>query len=68
MAADAILDPKSLTRLKSLAWMREEQAARLAAVSTPLRVRREGAIFKEGEASSHVYIMLSGVAKLSMPQ
>jgi CRP-like cAMP-binding protein len=64
VAADASLDPKSLTRLKSLGWMREEQAVRLAAVSTPLRVRREGAIFNEGEASSHVYVLLSGVAKL----
>ena len=44
--------------------MRDEQAARLAEVSTALKVRREGAIFREGEASSHVYILLSGVAKL----
>ena len=44
--------------------MREEQARRLAAVSVPLKVRREEAIFSEGEASSHVYVLLSGVAKL----
>ncbi|MGH7925436.1 MAG: Crp/Fnr family transcriptional regulator [Candidatus Binatus sp.] len=64
MAADGIIDSKSLTRLKSLSWMRAEQTARLAAASVPLKVRREGAIFEEGEASSHVYILLSGVAKL----
>jgi len=64
VAADSNIDAKSLTRLKSLAWMPNEQAARLAAASEPLRVRREGAIFQEGEASSHVYILLSGVAKL----
>jgi CRP/FNR family transcriptional regulator, cyclic AMP receptor protein len=64
VAADGNVDAKSLTRLKSLAWMPNDQAARLAAASAPLRVRREGAIFREGEASSHVYILLSGVAKL----
>ncbi len=64
MVAEGTLDPKSLTRLKSLSWMRDEQAARLAAAAAPLKVRREGAIFREGEASSHVYILLSGVAKL----
>src|SRR5258708_12569510 len=44
--------------------MRGEQARQLAAASEPLRVGGEGAIFSEGEASSHVYILLSGVAKL----
>ena len=44
--------------------MRTEQAARLAANSTGLKVRREAAIFMEGEASSRVYILISGVAKL----
>jgi CRP-like cAMP-binding protein len=64
MAADARIDARSLTRLKSLSWMRHEQAVELAAAAAMLRVRREGAIFSEGEASSHVYVLLSGVAKL----
>ena len=64
MAADARIDARSLTRLKSLAWMPHQQAAELAAAAAMLRVRREGAIFSEGEASSHVYVLLSGVAKL----
>jgi CRP/FNR family transcriptional regulator, cyclic AMP receptor protein len=64
VAAQGIVDPKSLTRLKPLSWMREEQAVRLAAAAASLKVRRESAIFSEGEASSHVYILLSGVAKL----
>jgi CRP-like cAMP-binding protein len=58
------IDPKAIARLKSLSWMREEQAAKLAAASVPLKVPREDAIFKEGEASSHVYVLLTGVAKL----
>jgi CRP/FNR family transcriptional regulator, cyclic AMP receptor protein len=64
MVAESRIEARSLTRLKSLSWMREEQARRLAAVSVPLKVRREEAIFSEGEASSHVYVLLSGVAKL----
>ena len=44
--------------------MRTEQAPRLAANSTGLKVSREDAIFMEGEASSRVYILISGVAKL----
>ena len=44
--------------------MRAEQAARLAANATALKVRRDDAIFMEGEASSRVYILISGVGKL----
>jgi CRP/FNR family cyclic AMP-dependent transcriptional regulator len=51
-------------KLRSLSWMRGEQAARLAANSTAMKVRREEAIFMEGEASSRVYVLISGVAKL----
>ena len=44
MVAEGSVDARSLMRLKSLSWMRDEQAARLAAASEPLRVRREGVI------------------------
>src|ERR1700688_4248898 len=64
MVAEGAVDARSLMRLRSLSWMRSEQAARLAANSTGLKVRREDAIFMEGEASSRVYILISGVAKL----
>jgi len=64
VAVSLAIDPKSLTRLRTLSWMRNEQAARLAANATALKVRRDAAIFMEGEASSQVYILLSGVAKL----
>jgi CRP/FNR family transcriptional regulator, cyclic AMP receptor protein len=64
VAVSFAIDPKALTRLRTLAWMRGEQAARLAANATALKVRRDAAIFMEGEASSQVYILLSGVAKL----
>jgi CRP/FNR family cyclic AMP-dependent transcriptional regulator len=60
----AHLDPKSLTRLKSLAWMRPDQAAQLANDAIAMKVPRDGPIFQQGEASSKVYILLTGVAKL----
>ena len=44
--------------------MRIDQADRLASNSAAIRVRREDPIFMEGEASSRVYILMSGVAKL----
>jgi CRP/FNR family transcriptional regulator, cyclic AMP receptor protein len=44
--------------------MRIDQAARLASSAAALRVRRDDPIFMEGEASSRVYILISGVAKL----
>ena len=58
------IDPKSLARLKSLSWMRDDQAQRLAGYGTGIKVPREDPIFREGEASSRVYLLLSGVAKL----
>jgi CRP/FNR family cyclic AMP-dependent transcriptional regulator len=64
VAAQLTIDPKSLTRLRTLSWMRGDQAARLAANAAALKVRREDVIFMEGEASSRIYILLSGVAKL----
>ena len=64
VAAEPSVDPKSINRLKSLAWMRPDQVARLAAHASLLKVRRNQPIFMEGEASSRVYLLLSGVAKL----
>lgn len=64
MVSETRIEARSLKRFKSLGWMHDDQAQRLAAAAATLRVRREGAIFSEGEASSHVYVLLSGVAKL----
>src|SRR5260370_25685065 len=44
--------------------MRSDQAARLASHAAALKVRRDDAIFMEGEASSRVYILVSGAGKL----
>jgi CRP/FNR family cyclic AMP-dependent transcriptional regulator len=65
MPADSSLDPKSLSRLKSLSWLRDDQADRLVANAKTIKVKRDHQIFMEGESSSRVFILLSGVAKLS---
>ena len=44
--------------------MREDQAIKLASEASALKVARDHPIFQQGEASSKVYILLTGVAKL----
>jgi CRP/FNR family transcriptional regulator, cyclic AMP receptor protein len=58
-------DPKTLRRLRTLAWLSEEQIQRLALATTTRRVPRHETIFFEGEDAKHVYLLLSGVAKLT---
>ena len=45
--------------------MKPDQATRLATDAAAIKVSRDGPIFQQGEASSRVYILLTGVAKLS---
>jgi CRP/FNR family transcriptional regulator, cyclic AMP receptor protein len=59
------IDPRMLGRLKTLAWLSRDQLEGLAHSLEQIRIKRRGAIFYEGEASDHVYVLLSGVAKLS---
>ncbi len=44
--------------------MRQDQAVKLASEAIALKVPRDSPIFQQGEASSKVYILLTGVAKL----
>ncbi len=48
-----------------LAWLSEEQIRKLAGATVMRRVPRHQTIFFEGEDAKHVYLLLSGVAKLS---
>jgi CRP-like cAMP-binding protein len=66
MVRENPLDPKSMKRLRTLSWMSLEQLERLASAAEARRVRRPHTIFSEGQVSDRVYIMLSGVAKLSI--
>lgn len=65
MQREHIPDAKSLRRLKSLSWLSAVQIERLAASMSVERVKKHQVVFSEGEASNMVYILLSGVAKLS---
>jgi CRP/FNR family transcriptional regulator, cyclic AMP receptor protein len=60
-----VIDDKALRHLRTLSWLSDDQLRRLAQDLTTLRVKRRETIFYEGEASAHVYVLLSGVAKLS---
>ena len=56
---------KLLGRLRTFAWMSEAQLGRLSGATVTRRVRRHETIFFEGEDASQVYVLLSGVAKLT---
>jgi CRP/FNR family cyclic AMP-dependent transcriptional regulator len=56
---------KLLRRVQTLAWLSQEQLDRLAAATIIRRVNRHETIFFEGEDASSVYLLLSGVAKLT---
>lgn len=65
MSAHSAVDPKALAKLRTLAWMSADKIRKLGEHASAIRVKRHGTIFYEGESSSRVYILLSGVAKLS---
>jgi CRP-like cAMP-binding protein len=59
------VDAETLGRLRTLAWLSSDQLKGLAQSLEPLKIKRRQPIFYEGEASDRVYVLLSGVAKLS---
>jgi CRP-like cAMP-binding protein len=65
VTAERAAATNALARLKTLNWLRTDQLERLAANAALDRVKRHATIFYEGETSSRVYVLLSGVAKLS---
>ncbi len=58
-------DPTLVRRLRTLGWLPADRIQRLAQATTTRRVRRHETIFFEGEDSATVYLLLSGVAKLT---
>ena len=60
------IDAKTLGRLRTLAWLSRDQLEGLAQSLEPVPIKRRQTIFFEGEVSDHVYVLLSGVAKLSL--
>jgi CRP/FNR family cyclic AMP-dependent transcriptional regulator len=60
------LDAKALGQLRNLAWLSRDQLEGLAQSLTPIRKKKRETIFFEGESSDQIYVLLSGVAKLSL--
>jgi CRP/FNR family transcriptional regulator, cyclic AMP receptor protein len=59
------LDAATLGRLNTFSWLSRDQLEGLADSLEQQKIRRPQAIFFEGEAANHVYVLLSGIAKLS---
>jgi CRP/FNR family transcriptional regulator, cyclic AMP receptor protein len=60
-----VVDVQTLGRLRTLAWLSTDQLKGLAQSLESIKIKRHHPIFYEGEASDRVYVLLSGVAKLS---
>ncbi|HJU29720.1 MAG TPA: Crp/Fnr family transcriptional regulator [Candidatus Binataceae bacterium] len=63
--AKNFVEPAALARLRAFSWLSRDQVEGLARSLEAVKVPRHQRIFMEGEMSSHVYVLLSGVAKLS---
>lgn len=59
------LDQKALRRLRTLSWLSNNQLERLVAEMPLSKIRKSDSIFSEGAVSDQVYLLVSGVAKLS---
>ncbi len=55
-----------LDRLRRLSWLSQEQIRDIADASQMLEIKRGGNIYAQGDSASTVYIILSGMAVLSM--
>src|SRR5271170_7480652 len=62
----ATIDAKTLGQLRNLSWLSRDQLEGLAQSLTPFKRRKRETIFYEGESADQVYVLLSGVAKLSL--
>ena len=66
MAREPILNVITLRRLKALPWASDRQLEQLLAHMSLQRVERRTALFDEGTPSSALYLLISGVVKLSL--
>jgi CRP/FNR family transcriptional regulator, cyclic AMP receptor protein len=64
--AKATIDAKTLGQLRNLSWLSRDQLEGLAQSLTTFKRKKRETIFYEGETSDQVYVLLSGVAKLSL--
>jgi CRP/FNR family transcriptional regulator, cyclic AMP receptor protein len=66
MAREPILNVTTLRRLKALPWASDRQLEQLLAHMSLQRVERRTALFNEGTPSDALYLLVSGVVKLSL--
>ncbi len=67
MARQPILNVTTLRRLKTLPWASDQQLEHLLAHMTLKQVDRHTLLFSEGTLSDTLYLLISGVVKLSLP-
>jgi CRP-like cAMP-binding protein len=65
VAHEAGIEIQALRKLKLLSWLNNDQLSVIGKNATSIKFPRGKSIFFEGESSSRVYLLLSGVAKLS---
>jgi CRP/FNR family cyclic AMP-dependent transcriptional regulator len=66
MAREPILNVTTLRRLRTLPWASDRQLEKLLAHMALQRVERRTALFTEGAQSDVLYLLVSGVVKLSL--
>jgi CRP-like cAMP-binding protein len=57
-----------LDRLRRLSWLSHEQATKIAEASRIVEVKRGAIIYREDEIPESIYVLLSGMATLWMPE
>lgn len=66
MAREPLLNVTTLRRLKTLPWASDRQLEQLLAHMSLQRIERRTALFDEGTPSNALYLLVSGVVKLSL--
>jgi CRP/FNR family cyclic AMP-dependent transcriptional regulator len=57
-----------LDRLRRLSWLSQEQMSQIAEASRVLEVKRGATIYREDEIPDSIFVLLSGMATLWMPE
>ena len=66
MAREPLLNVTTLRRLKAIPWASDRQLEQLLTHMSLQRVERRTALFDEGTSSNALYLLVSGVVKLSL--
>jgi len=66
MAREPVLNVTTLRRLKALSWATDQQLEQLISHMSLRRVERRTVLFTEGAPSDDLYLLVSGVVKLSL--